>query len=80
MRLVARTTSCEVGVVRHRYCDCGACVTTVEHVLDADLAGCLLVEGLDRGRTCRGRGPGNDLSMVRQLVRRLGGTITELRS
>lgn len=72
-RLVARTKSCEVGIVRQRFCVCGANVTTIERVLDADIDG-ILVDGLAQGKG--GSGP---LSQVCQLVRALGGGVVRIR-
>jgi hypothetical protein len=72
VRMVAGSKQSEAGLVRQRYCVCGALVTTIERVLDADIDG-ILIEGLGRGK-----GPGSDLSFVRSLVRRLGGSVVEL--
>jgi hypothetical protein len=77
VRMVAESKQGVAGLVRRRYCQCGACVTTIERVLAADFDG-ILVENLSKGPG-RGRGPGSDLSLIRMLVKRLGGVVTELK-
>lgn len=76
-RMVAKTVPIELGLLRRRFCECGAEVTTIERVLDADIQG-LLVEGLEGHPHKRGSCPGTDRALVSQLVRRLGGSVTSL--
>jgi hypothetical protein len=75
-RYVATTYDVGGGVTRVRYCECGAKITSLEHVVGADMDG-LVITRLEKG-TGRGRGPGTPKSIVRQVARALGGTVTNL--
>ena len=79
-RYVATTYDVGGGVTRVRYCECGAKISTLEHVVGADMDG-LIVTGLlgqNYGGPGGKSGVGNPKSIVRQIVRAFGGKVVNL--
>lgn len=77
---IAMTYGTAGGVERVRYCSCGAKVTSLERLIGADQDG-LLITGLlgqNYGGPGGKSGQGNPKSLIRQLARALGGTVTNL--